>query len=456
MAEATTDAIRLPPGPNIPPSVQALGYVFAKARARSWLTGRYGSGYSLNLPKYGPTLVVSEPALLKELFTSSSDLVSRPTTLGSLLGPGSILSMIGGEHRRRRKLLVPPFHGKRMGAYSAIVEEEFLRGSQTWPEGIEFETLPSLISITGSAILRTVLGAHGAIFDELHHLAPRAILLAARMIAAPEWLRRDYGQWSPWGKVQAARKRFDELVAQLIAEARADPNFEARTDMLAMLLQARYDDGSPITDAHISDELLTLLVAGHETTATTLTWAVERLRRNPSVVEQLVDEVDNGGTAFMQATIWEVQRTRPVLDLIARRVETQMRLGPWVLPEGHCVLGDIWAAQHAPDSFEEPERFDPNRFADGPPESYAWVAFGGGMHRCIGAAFANMEMTTVLQTLLREFELIPSDAPAEPIHFRGITNAPRHGGRAVVRRRPAKSRQVYASDAATSVAGQSL
>ncbi|KLO27588.1 cytochrome P450 [Mycobacterium haemophilum] len=449
MAEATNDPIRLPAGPKLPMPIQGWGLAFARNRARSWVTKRYGSTYCLNLPFYGHSLVVSEPSLLKELFVSASDLVSRPAIVGRVLGPGSLFSLTGAEHRRRRKLLVPPFHGKRMETYSAIVEEEFMSEARTWPEGIEFESLSAMARITGNVFLRAVFGASGAVFDDLRYLAPRTLPLAGRLLAAPEWLRRDLGPWSPWAKVQAARKLFDDLVAQLIAEARADPNPEARTDILALMLQARYDDGSPITDAHISDELLTLLVAGLETTATTLTWTVERLRRSPDVMAQLVDEVDNGGTALAQATIWEVQRYRPALSFVARRAETRMRLGQWVVPEGHCVIADIWAAHHASDSFEEPERFDPSRFADGPPESYAWVPFGGGMHRCIGAAFANMQMTTVLRTLLREFELSGTDAPAEPVHFRGVANAPGRGGRVVVRRRSAGSHGGYASGDAT-------
>ncbi|AKN16331.1 cytochrome P450 [Mycobacterium haemophilum DSM 44634] len=436
MAEATTDQIRLPPGPKVPQLIQALIFIFAKQRARMWLTKRYGSVYRLNLPVYGHSLVVSEPSLLRELFTSPSDLASRQTpNMGLLLGPGSTFSLDGAEHRERRKLLVPPFNGKRMETYTAIVEEEFMSEARTWPDGIEFETMPSWTKITGNIILRAVFGAHGAVFDELYELAPRTILLGGRMMMAPKWLRRDFGSWSPWAKLQAARKRYDDLVAQLIAEARADPSFEERTDMLALMLQARYDDGSPIPDGHISDELLTLLVAGHETTATTLGWAVERLRRNPGALARLVDEVDNGGTAVMQATIWEVQRCRPVVDLVHRQAHTQLRLGPWVVPKGDFVVADMWTAHHASASYEEPERFDPTRFADGPPDRYAWVPYGGGVHRCIGAAFANMEIAVVLRLLLREFELAPSDAPAEPIHFRGVTNGPGHGGRAVLHRR---------------------
>jgi cytochrome P450 len=435
MAEAATDAIRLPAGPNLPRLIQGLALVLAKDRAWSWVTNRYGSEYCLNLPFYGHSLVVSDPPLLRELFTVGTDLVSRPATIGRVLGPGSTFSLQGAEHRERRKLLVPPFHGKRVERYSTIVEEEFMREAQKWPEGIEFEALPSMERITLNVILRAIFGAQGAVFDDLRYLAPRMSPLAARMVAAPAWLRRDLGPWSPWAKLQSARRRYDDLVAQLIAEARADLNLEARTDVLAWILQARYEDGSPIADAHIGDELLTLTVAGHETTAATLAWAVERLRRHPRALAQLVDEINSDGTAFTQATIWEVLRCRPIVAFVGRRAEMQMRVGPWVVPKGYCVVADIWAAHHSPGSYAEPERFDPSRFADGPPPTYAWAPYGGGMHRCIGAAFANMEMMIVLRTLLREFELIPSNAPDEPMHFRGVTNAPRHGGRTVVHRR---------------------
>ena len=232
--------------------------------------------------------------MIKDLFTTNSDLVGRASNLGTVLGPGSTFSLDGDEHRARRKLLVPPFHGKRMVGYEAIVEEEVMREIASWPEGREFETLEPMMRITLNAILRTVFGAQGSAFDELRELFPPMIPLASRMAVMPAAFRRDLGSWSPWGRVQRYRRRYNEIIAGLIAEARNDPAFEERNDVLALMLAARYEDGSPISDDHIADELLTLLSAGHETTATTLAWAVERLRRHPRLLTRLTAEVDAG------------------------------------------------------------------------------------------------------------------------------------------------------------------
>ena len=200
--------------------------------------------------------------MIKDLFTTSSDLVGRASNLGTVLGPGSTFSLDGDEHRARRKLLVPPFHGKRMAGYEAIVEEEVMREIESWPEGREFETLQPMMRITLNAILRTVFGAQGTAFDELRELFPPMVPLASRMAVMPAAFRRDLGPWSPWGRVQRYRRRYNEIIAELISEARADPAFEERNDVLALMLQARYEDGSPISDDHIADELLTLLVGG--------------------------------------------------------------------------------------------------------------------------------------------------------------------------------------------------
>jgi cytochrome P450 len=200
-------------------------------------------------------------------------------------------------------------------------------------------------------------------------------------------------------------------------------------------LQARYEDGSPISDDHVADELLTLLAAGHETTATTLAWAVERIRRHPRLLTRLTDEVDAGGSDLLQATIFEVQRTRPVIDGTARLTRTRIRLGEWVIPERHVILVSISLAHAAEGSFADAGSFNPDRFIGNPPDTHVWFPFGGGIRRCIGAAFANMEMTVTLRTLLREFEFGTTYARDEPAHSRGVATAPGRGGRAVVYRR---------------------
>ncbi len=439
MAEGTTDPVRLPPGPRIPTAVMGVAFLAARHRAVASAGRRYGGAFTVNLPVFGETVVMSDPALVKDLFTAGSDLVGRASNLGTVLGPGSTFSLHGDEHRARRKLLVPPFHGKRMTGYEAIVEEEVMREVANWPEGREFATLQPMMRITLNAILRAVFGAQGAAFDELRELFPPMIPLASRMALMPAAFRRDLGPWSPWGRVQRSRRRYDQIVAQLIAEARNDPAFADRSDVLALMLAARYDDGSAISDGHIADELLTLLSAGHETTATTLAWAVERIRRHPRLLSRLTAEADAGGSDLRQATIWEVQRTRPVVEATVRVTRQRIRLGEWVVPKDHAVIASIAMSHSSARNFSEPEKFDPDRFLGGNPDTHTWIPYGGGIRRCIGASFANMEMSVTLRTLLREFEFGTTYSAGERVHSRGVTTAPARGGRAVVYRRKAGS-----------------
>jgi cytochrome P450 len=439
MAVATTNPVRLPPSPRIPKLVQGVGFVAAREKSLAALAKRYGSAFTLRLPIFGETVVIGDPALIKDLFTTNTDLVARAGVLGEMFGPGSTFSLDGTEHRERRKLLVPPFHGKRMASYEGIIEEEVLRETATWPESGEFETMPSMMRITLNAILRTVFGAEGAALDELRELLPPMVLNASRLAVMHPIVRRDFGAWSPGGKLRSYRERYDEIIGRLISDIRNDPKLDERNDVLALMLQARYEDGSPISDDHIADELLTLLAAGHETTATTLAWAVERLRRHPRLLARLSAEVDAGQSELVQATIWEVQRTRPVINGTARMTKTRIQLGEWVIPERHAVLASISLAHASEDSFADAKTFNPDRFVGNPPDNYAWIPYGGGVRRCIGAAFANMEMTVTLRTLLREFEFGTTYAPGERLHSRGVATAPAHGGRAVVYRRATKS-----------------
>lgn len=447
MAEATTDPVRLPPGPAIPKLVQGIGFMAARHRAVSSLERRWGTAFTMKLPILGPTVVIGDPVLVKDLFTSGNDLVGRASNLGTVLGPGSTFSLDGTEHLRRRKLLVPPFHGRRMAGYETIVEDEVLRETAGWPQGREFATLQSMMRITLNAILRTVFGAQGSALNELAELLPQWVPLASRMAVLPPGLRRDLGPWSPWGRVARYRNRYNDIIASLIREARADAAVEQRSDVLALLLAARYEDGSPISDEHVGDELLTLLAAGHETTATTLAWAVERIRRHPRLLSRLVAEADAGGSQLRQATIWEVQRTRPVVEGTTRMTRTRIRLGPWVIPAHHAVVVSATLVHGSEANFVDAATFNPDRFMHRPPDNYTWIPFGGGVRRCIGAAFANMEMNVTLRTLLREFEFAATDRPSERRHSRGIATAPAKGGLAVVYRRTTRAARQADADA---------
>ncbi|MFB9685122.1 cytochrome P450 [Amycolatopsis plumensis] len=417
----------LPPGPTAPRAVQGAYALTQPLRGMRRLKDRYGDAFTVNVPIFGNAVVISSPAEIKQLFTSGPELVDNlEVNLGRVLGPRSMFALSGDEHKRQRKLLVPPFHGRRLAAYEKIVEEETVRELASWPEDTAFATLPSMMRITLNAILRAVFGAEGAEFAELRELLPPFVTLGSRLAVLPISKK---GRFNPWRRFERMRREYDAIVDRLIAKARA----ESKDDVLSMMLQTRYDDGSGLSREEISDQLLTLLTAGHETTATTLAWAVERLRRHPALLAELTEAED---TKLLDATILEVQRTRPVIDLTARQVKQDgFQLGRWTLPKGYAVLVSI-ALIHDDDAvFPDAATFDPHRFEGARPDLYQWIPFGGGTRRCLGAAFATMEMTVVLRTLLRDFTLVPTEAPGERWHSRGVAYAPAKGGRAVVRRR---------------------
>ena len=439
MATATNEPVRLPPGPRMPKVFQGIVFLTALQYRMGPVWGRrFGSPFTINLPIFGKTVVVSDPTLVKDVYSTSSDLIERPTKiLGQAFGPGSTFSLTGDEHLERRKLVLPTFHGKRVKNYERLIEEEVIRETANWPEGREFQTLPTMGRLTLNAILRAVFGEEKHALDELRSVMPAMIILGSVLHMLPPIFARDFGRWSPGGRLSRYRHRLDTVVDSLIADARADPALEERSDVLALLLQARYDDGQPIPDRHIADELLTLVAAGHETTASQLAWTVERLRRHPQLLARLTDEVDAGGSELRQATIFEVQRMRSTIELGLRHANQQIRLGDWVLPAGTNVMVNFQLAHESEDNFPDPDSFNPDRFLGTSPPAFRWIPFGGGVNRCVGAGFAALEMDVALRTLLREFRFAPTDAPGEARHYRGVAVVPARGGRAVVYRRTA-------------------
>jgi cytochrome P450 len=433
----TIDAVIRPDGPTLPRLVQGGLALAAPLWTMRRMRERYGTAFTVNVPVIGKAVVISDPAEVKQLFTTSQEAADNiDFNLGRVLGPNSFFALRGEAHRRQRKLLVPPFHGRRLRAYEAVVEQEAAREMATWPEGREFATQQPMMRITLNAILRAVFGADGAELAELRELLPAMVKLGSRLAALPI-PRTDLGRWSPWARARGYRREYDAIVDRLIAAARDHPGgpYE-RGDILALMLQSRYDDGAPMSRDEIADQLLTLLTAGHETTATTLAWAVERLRRHPGVLRRLADEADAGGSELREATILEVQRVRPVIDKTARQVRApSLQLGRWTLPRGQVVLVSIYLIHTDEAVFPDPHRFDPDRFAASRPDTYQWIPFGGGVRRCIGAAFAHMEMNVVLRTLLRDFTLEPTSQRGERWHSRGIAYCPARGGLAVVHRR---------------------
>ncbi|GAB3246697.1 cytochrome P450 [Nocardioides dilutus] len=427
----------LPPGPSLPGPVAAGAWVLGRRQLLAGLQRRYGSAFTLTIPPFGHCVVLCSADLIKQLLTTTPAIAGNTEpNLGNVLGPGSTFALDGAEHLRRRKLMVPPFHGRRLRAYEGVMIEETIREAETWPQGVEFETTPAFLRLTLAIILRAVLGAQGEHYHRLRDVMPALAELGARLTNSPF---PDQGRsWGSWARYRRLRREYDEVAFDLIDAVRADPDLEARDDVLAMLIQSRYEDGEPMSNQEIADELLTMLGAGHETTANTLAWAVERLTRHPHLLDRLTAEVDEGGSELMAATILEVQRTRPVITEIARKVlAPSMELGRWRIPQGHHIFAAVDFVHMDENVFPNPERFDPDRFVNARPGTYSWIPFGGGTRRCIGAAFADLEMNVVLRTVLQHYELSPTYAPDEKWQSRGVSWTPAGGGRAVVHRRSA-------------------
>jgi cytochrome P450 family 138 len=435
-APPATPAVKLPPKTRLPKAFQGLAFVTSRRGVVRYMSRRHGNVFLLNIPIFGRVAVVSDPQLAKQIFTTNpEELGNIQPNLSRLFGTGSVFGLERDDHRRRRRLLAPPFHGKSMKKYEAIIEEETLRETAKWPEGSALVTLPSMMHITLNAILRAVFGADGAELDELRRIIPPWVTLGSRLAAVPK-PKRDYGRLSPWGRLEDYRRKYDSVIDKLIADQRADPNFEERSDVLALMLRSTYDDGSVMSRKDIGDELLALLAAGHETTASTLAWAFERTTRHPDLLAALVEEVDDGGSELRQATILETQRARTVIDFAGRSVYPPVyQLGEWGIPRGVSIMVSINEIHENPEVFPDPDRFDPQRFIGSKPSTFAWIPFGGGTRRCVGAAFANMEMDVVLRTVLRQFTIETTTAPAERWHCRGVAYVPKDGGRIVVRRR---------------------
>ncbi|MDO9406949.1 cytochrome P450 [Patulibacter sp.] len=427
---------RLPAGPRLPTLVSAALFAFARRPFFTTLQRRYGDAFSIPLPGIGRAVVVCHPDLVKAVFTADAAVLhAGENPLGDVLGRGSIFALDEEDHLRERRLLLPAFHGDRMRVYEELVEEEALRAMAAWPDGEEFPTLPSFNAITLRVILRAVFGAAGDELDELEDLLPEATALGQRMVVAPA-LRRDLGRRSPGGRLKRLRSRYEELVGRLIDGCLADPELSQRTDVLAMMLQAGQDGGGEVDRTAVANELLTLLVAGHETTASSLAYAVERLRRHPLVLRRLEEEAETGDSTYRAATILELLRHRTIIGGTGRRAVVPVQLGEWRIP-ARTMLFPALATIHDDTRFHaHAEGFDPGRYVDAKPGTYTWVPFGGGRRRCLGASFALFELEIVLRTMLRHFDLEPTNRRAERQSFRGLAYAPSDGGLAVVRRRP--------------------
>jgi cytochrome P450 family 135 len=426
----------LPPGPRMPRALQTAIW----SRQAQWMLeqsrARFGRMFSLKIAYEGDWVIVSDPDLVKQVFTGDPKVFHAGEgnqILRPILGDNSVLVLDEKPHIGQRRLLLPPFHGERMQAYGEKMREIAAREIESWPTGSPYRLRPRMQAITLEIIIETVFGVHGgtrmeplrAALREFLDLTTDPRLLAPVLMIGPERIRH----------VPAFRRRVervDELIASEIAERRVAPDLAEREDVLSLLVAARHEDGSPMSDAEIRDELLTLLVAGHETTATALSWAMERLSRHPRKLERLRDEVLAGEEAYLTATIQETLRLRPVIVIVIRKLTEPVELGGYELPAGASVVPSIHLIHRDPEIYPEPDQFLPERFLAEPPGTYTWIPFGGGVRRCLGAAFAQFEMAVVLRELIARREIQPSRPDPERPFRRAITETPRRDAEVVL------------------------
>ena len=427
-----------PPGSSAPAWAQAVRYTRDPLGFTVVAQRRYGDVFSVRFPFFGRIFYVASPALAKQVFTGSPAVFhageANATVLEPALGPNSVLTLDDEPHMRARKTLLPPFHGDRIRIYSELMLAATRREMERWPLGTPFAPRPHMQRITLAVILRAVFG----ISDEAR--LDRATMLidafTARVSPITRFpvLRRDLGPGSPWRRFVAARAALDEFLYEEIALRRAEAAREERDDVLSLLLAARHEDGSPLSDAELRDELVTVVGAGHETTATALAWALERLLRTPAALTRLRESLAAGESDYLDATVRETLRSRPVLIDVARKLTAPARVGDYEFPAGSFLVPVIAAIHHREDLYDRPFEFRPERFLEPGVENYAWIPFGGGIRRCVGAAFAEQEMRVVLREVVTRAELRAPDPAPERGQVRHITLAPARDAVAVLER----------------------
>jgi cytochrome P450 len=365
-----------------------------------------------------------------------------------VLGPRSLLLLDEDDHLAQRRLLLGPFHGDKVRLYADLVGEIVAHEVERWPIGRPFPIRPRMQAVTLEVILRTVFGIREAErLDRLRDLIPR-LLQHGNLVVWMPWLRRDLGPLSPWRRFEQVRAAVDEILYDEIRRRRARYDTE-RDDVLSLLLRARDDEGQPMTDAELHDELMTLLLAGHETTATGLAWTFERLLRHPSALRRLVDEIDGGeDETYLEAVVKESLRVRPVVYDVARLLTAPYSVRGWVLPAGTYVVPSITGVHLFANLYPHAAEFRPERFLESQPEPYAWIPFGGGRRRCVGAAFATMEMKVTLREVLSRVSLRAPEAVSEKVRLHNVTLMPAKGARVVVTSRRVQPARMDAEAAA--------
>jgi cytochrome P450 len=404
---------QLPPGPTAPSWVQTLNWQARPIAFFERCRARHGRRFTVRLLATPPFVFVSDPDEIKQVFTAPADVLhpgEGARILEPILGQNSVILLDGRPHLSQRKLMLPAFHGEKMQKLSGLLTEVSERAVEAWPKDRSIATHPLLQALTLEVILRAVFGLDpGPRLDKLRANLTEMATESTKPLSALPFLQKPV--FARWRRFVALREETDRLIYELIEERREEG--ADRADILSMLLEARHEDGSPMSSQELRDELMTLLVAGHETTATALAWA-------------------------LVATIQETLRARPVLPNSAPRLVKQpVEIGGWQYDSTSpvCVVPNAYLLHHDPAIYPDPYTFRPERFLDEPPGTYTWIPFGGGRRRCLGASFALLEMKIVMRAILERSSITAADGGVERSRRRSITIAPRAGGRTVLRER---------------------
>ncbi len=429
----------LPPGPRAPSIVNTLRFAFTPLQALLGWYSRYRDLFTVRLTGFGAGVYVADPAAIRELFTGDqSDLHAGEANsfLEPVLGAHSLLVLDGPEHLRHRRLLLPPFQGSRVEGFREVIREVAAREVAGWRPGTELVLRERMRSLTFEVICHVVFGVTEPARVERLRARLGAVIDGSPIFMALKAARVDLGPWSPGGRFVRRLRAADAVLYEEIRLRRAEPDLKERTDVLSLLLCARDEQGTGMTDAELRDELFTMLAAGHETTATGLAFAFDLLLRTPRVLARLREAIAAGEDSYLDAVVKETLRLRPVLDSAERTLKAPRTIAGWDFPAGAKVYPGIAVVHLREDIYPRAREFRPERFTEDGAESYSWLPFGGGIRRCIGAALAQAEMAEVLRVMVPAVELRPLREELDPVVLRGITLAPKHGVRVAVERCP--------------------
>ena len=442
-------------GPRTPAFVQLTQWILDPVRFMETTTRRYGDIFKAKVGlSVGDFLFVSSPSALQQILTNDRKQFSAPgdanRIIASLVGDYSVIMLNGEMHKKRRQLLLPPFHGERMRSYGEIIRNLTVKVMDELPLDWPFEARSATQAIALQVIMETVFGiSQGERYQTLKRLLSNMLDVfrspAMASILFFPWLQQDWGEWSPWGRYSRSQRKIHELIYAEIAERKENPDPD-RTDILSLLMSARDEEGNPMSDRELRDELITLLFAGHETTATAMSWALYWTHCYPEIKEKILQELATLGDhpdpveitrlPYLSAVCSETLRIHPVAMLtFPRIVEEPVELDGYHLEKGEVLIGCIYLAHHREEVFPDSHTFKPDRFLEKQFTPYEFMPFGGGARRCIGEALAIFEMKIALATILSRYDLALVDTkPEKPIR-RGLTLAPSRGVRMTLKGR---------------------